>query len=262
MGGFLLSIACSADYKDRLFGIASRSLSGVERRDDRTPLEFLDGEYDVRRFGRLGLIGTVLSLSKMAWITCRKYSTSRPAPVDLSSRSHRPPRRTRHRRRHGLPSDRGLLCPCAALTYSSHRAGILDGHVRRRTCINSFRPVLQRDLVNLQLARLALWSLPVGFAVLLAGFVTSFLYGWNSLWAACWSLASAFCTYNLITTWVKSGLPGNAASDHLLIGIVFLLLGHGRRSCDGDQLSAELRRFYRSDHCIWWPIPISPSSGS
>jgi hypothetical protein len=34
----------------------------------------------------------------------------------------------------------------------------------------------------------------------------------------------AFCTYNLTATWLKSGLPGNAASDHLLIGVVFLFL--------------------------------------
>src|SRR5678809_606128 len=38
----------------RLFGIASRSLSVVERRDDWTPRKFLDGADDVGRFGRLG----------------------------------------------------------------------------------------------------------------------------------------------------------------------------------------------------------------
>src|SRR5437867_3475631 len=35
--------------------------------------------------------------------------------------------------------------------------------------------VLQKELANLQVSRLAIWSLPIGFAVLLAGFVTSSL---------------------------------------------------------------------------------------
>ena len=83
--------------------------------------------------------------------------------------------------------------------------------------------LLQKELANLRLARLTIVSLPVGFAVLLAGFVTS------SLWLemAVGSLlvvGVALCAYNLIATWVRSGLPGNAASDHLLIGIFFLLL--------------------------------------
>lgn len=83
--------------------------------------------------------------------------------------------------------------------------------------------LLQRNLANVQLARLALWSLPLGFAILLAGFLTSFLW-LEILVGALIIITVGLCTYNLITTWARSGLPGNAASDHLLIGIFFLLL--------------------------------------
>ena len=83
--------------------------------------------------------------------------------------------------------------------------------------------LLQRALVNPRVARLALWSLPVGFAVLLEGFVTSTLW-LEIVVGGGLVIGVGLCSYNLLLTWIKSGQPGNAASDHLLIGIVFLLL--------------------------------------
>jgi hypothetical protein len=83
--------------------------------------------------------------------------------------------------------------------------------------------LLQKQLASLQLARVTIWSVPIGCTVLLAGFVTSSL--WLEIIVGFLLVGGVgLCTYNLITTWVRSGLPGNAASDHLLIGIFFLLL--------------------------------------
>ncbi len=77
--------------------------------------------------------------------------------------------------------------------------------------------------MNADPVRFALGFIPVGFAGLLGGFVTS------SLWfelavGALLAIAIGMCTVHLIGSWVRSGSSGNAASDHLLIGIFFLLL--------------------------------------
>jgi hypothetical protein len=74
-----------------------------------------------------------------------------------------------------------------------------------------------------RMARVALWVLPAGFAVLLAGFLTSAV--WLQL-AVGWLLLTgiAFLLFHLVTAWVKAGSPGTAATDHLLIGAFFLLV--------------------------------------
>ena len=83
--------------------------------------------------------------------------------------------------------------------------------------------LLRKAPIDLPHMRLALWSLPIGFAALLCGFVTSSLRVELAV-GGLLVLGVGLCTYNLIGIWVRSGLPGNAASDHLLIGIFFLLL--------------------------------------
>ena len=73
------------------------------------------------------------------------------------------------------------------------------------------------------MARFALWVLPAGFAVLLAGFLTSTL--WLQL-AVGWLLltSTAFVLFHLVTMWINAGSHGTAATDHLLIGAFFLLV--------------------------------------
>ncbi len=85
-------------------------------------------------------------------------------------------------------------------------------------------PVLvQAPLASHPLARISLWFLPVGFAVLLGGFVTSSL--WLEIAVGGLLVAAvAVCTYDFLVSWIKSGAQGNAASDHLLIGVCFLFV--------------------------------------
>jgi hypothetical protein len=83
--------------------------------------------------------------------------------------------------------------------------------------------LLQRELAGPSLARFALGFVPVGLAALLAGFVTSSLrmelaVGFFLV------IAIGMCDFNLINTWIKSGSSGNVSSDHLLLGVFFLLL--------------------------------------
>jgi len=71
--------------------------------------------------------------------------------------------------------------------------------------------------------RYALWSLPVGFAVLLGAFLMSAL--WVEIAVGCLLVAGiGLCTVHLIRTWLGAGSPGTAATDHLLIGAFFLVL--------------------------------------
>jgi hypothetical protein len=83
--------------------------------------------------------------------------------------------------------------------------------------------LLQKELAWPSLAPLALSFLPLGLATLLAGFVTSSLR--FELAVGCFlAVAVGLCFFNLISTWIRSGSSGNAASDHLVIGVFFLLL--------------------------------------
>ena len=81
----------------------------------------------------------------------------------------------------------------------------------------------QRELANPRLTHFALGFVPLGLAALIAGFVTSSLrmelaVGFFLV------IAISLCAFNLFNTWIRSGSTGNAASDHLLIGVFFLLL--------------------------------------
>ncbi|HET9845971.1 MAG TPA: hypothetical protein VFQ02_09475 [Nitrospira sp.] len=90
--------------------------------------------------------------------------------------------------------------------------------------LHQILPVLTRaPLASHVLARISLWFLPVGFAVLISGFVLSSL--WLQIAVGGLLVAAVtLCTYDFLVGWIKSGSPGNAASDHLLIGACFLFL--------------------------------------
>lgn len=83
--------------------------------------------------------------------------------------------------------------------------------------------VLQRELVHLRMADIMLWAIPIGFAALLGGFVTSSLKFELAI-GGLLLIGVGICTYRLLKTWIRSEISGSAASDHLLIGIFFLML--------------------------------------
>ena len=85
-------------------------------------------------------------------------------------------------------------------------------------------PVLLRTPPALMsLSRFSLWSLPIGFAMLLGGFLTAAV--WLQLVVGCLLLISiALLFFCLVAAWLKAGSPGTAATDHLLMGAFFLLL--------------------------------------
>ena len=83
--------------------------------------------------------------------------------------------------------------------------------------------VLNAELYSLKLARFVMVALPAGFAVLIGGFITSSLHLELAI-GVLLILSIGLYAYNLLRTWLNSGHPGNAASDHLLLATFFLVL--------------------------------------
>lgn len=83
--------------------------------------------------------------------------------------------------------------------------------------------VLNTDLYSLKLARFVMVALPAGFVVLIGGFITSSLHLELAI-GGFLILSIGLYAYNLLRTWLRSGHPGNAASDHLLLATFFLVL--------------------------------------
>jgi hypothetical protein len=83
--------------------------------------------------------------------------------------------------------------------------------------------ILNAELYSPRLARLVMGLLPAGFAILIGGFITSSLR-LELVIGGLLVLSIGLYTYNLLRTWLGSGHPGNAASDHLMIATFFLVL--------------------------------------
>ena len=83
--------------------------------------------------------------------------------------------------------------------------------------------ILKTELYSPRLARLVMVLLPAGFTILIGGFITSSLHLELAI-GGLLVLSIGLYAYNLLRTWVGSGHPGNAASDHLLIATFFLVL--------------------------------------
>ena len=83
--------------------------------------------------------------------------------------------------------------------------------------------ILNAELYSPRLACLVMVVLPAGFAILIGGFITSSLRLELAI-GGLLILSIGLYAYNLLRTWVGSGHPGNAASDHLLIATFFLVL--------------------------------------
>jgi hypothetical protein len=91
------------------------------------------------------------------------------------------------------------------------------------TMHNLLPTVLQHRLYSARLARTVFFLLPVGVALLVAGFALSSLKT-ELLAGALVLLATALYAFNLFATWRGSAHTGNAASDHLLVATFFLVL--------------------------------------
>ena len=83
--------------------------------------------------------------------------------------------------------------------------------------------VLNAELYSPRLARIVMVALPAGFAGLIGGFITSSLRLELAI-GGLLVLSVGLYAYNLLRTWLSSGHPGNAASDHLMIATLFLVL--------------------------------------
>lgn len=83
--------------------------------------------------------------------------------------------------------------------------------------------ILHTELYSPRLARLAMGLLPAGFAILIGGFITSSLR-LELVIGALLVISIGLYAYNLLRTWMGSGRPGNAASDHLMVATFFLVL--------------------------------------
>ena len=83
--------------------------------------------------------------------------------------------------------------------------------------------VLNTELYSVKLARFVMVALPVGFAALIGGFITSSLRLELAI-GGLLILSIGLYAYNLLRTWLRSGHSGNAASDHLLLATFFLVL--------------------------------------
>jgi hypothetical protein len=83
--------------------------------------------------------------------------------------------------------------------------------------------ILNAGLYSPRLARLTMGLLPAGFVILIGGFITSSLR-LELVIGTLIVLSIGLYAYNLLRTWVDSGHPGNAASDHLLVATFFLVL--------------------------------------
>ena len=83
--------------------------------------------------------------------------------------------------------------------------------------------VLNVELYSQNLARFVMVALPVGFVLLIGGFMTSSLHLELAI-GMLLILSIGLYAYNLLRTWAGSGQSGNAASDHLLVATFFLVL--------------------------------------
>lgn len=76
------------------------------------------------------------------------------------------------------------------------------------------------------MARLTFFVMPAGIAILLAGFFLTNL--WTQIVGGGVLIVGALVfTYNIVRTWVAAGKPSSAASNHLMVATMFLVLSIG-----------------------------------
>ncbi len=91
------------------------------------------------------------------------------------------------------------------------------------TMHNLFPTVVNAPLHSPRLARVTFFVMPAGIAILIAGFLLTSL--WTQIVAGGLLIAGAVLfAYNITRTWMAAGKPGDVASNHLMVGTMFLVL--------------------------------------
>jgi hypothetical protein len=169
------------------------------------------------------VIGTVASIATVAWQYARQSSTEPASPSWLY--------------RFSLIALLGGLAGGVAMAFQFmpeyyahtrllHLHLILLGFVTTAMIGATHRLlpiILNAELYSPRLARLVMGLIPAGFVILIGGFITSSLR-LELVIGVLIVLSISIYAYNLLRTWVESGHPGNASSDHLLVATFFLVL--------------------------------------
>jgi hypothetical protein len=169
------------------------------------------------------VIGTVASIATVAWQYVRQSSTEPASPSWLY--------------RFSLIALLGGLAGGVAMAFQFmpeyyahtrllHLHLILLGFVTTAMIGATHRLlpiILNAELYSPRLARLVMGLIPAGFVILIGGFITSSLR-LELVIGVLIVLSISIYAYNLLRTWVESGHPGNASSDHLLVATFFLVL--------------------------------------
>ena len=219
IGGLLVFIARCSDRKDA----HAQSRTALFLTWNGATAALLLGLWlgDMTIIGLAGLLltATVLSLSKTAWIHFGKAAgvgvMYRIALAALLG---------------GLAAGMAMAFRLTDGFYAHARLGHI--HLIVLGCLTLSFIVALHQLIPLLLrtpfvlgpiTRFSLWLFPAGFAVLLGAFLMSVV--WVQIAVGCVLVASiTLCTVHLVATWLKAGSPGTAATDHLLMGTIFLLL--------------------------------------
>jgi hypothetical protein len=219
IGGLLVFIARCSDRKDA----HAQSRAALFLTWNGATAALLLGLWlgDMTIIGLAGLLltATVLSLSKTAWIHFGKAAgvgvMYRIALAALLG---------------GLAAGMAMAFRLTDGFYAHARLGHI--HLIVLGCLtlsfivalHQLMPLLLRTPFVLNpITRFSLWLFPAGFAVLLGAFLMSVV--WVQIAVGCVLVASiTLCTIHLVATWMKAGSPGTAATDHLLMGTIFLLL--------------------------------------
>jgi hypothetical protein len=223
IGALLVSLARFSDRKDAhahshsaLFVTFNGATAGLL-------LSFWLGNMTFAGLAGLLLTGTVLSLTKTAWIHVGEALPQPPGAGWM----------------YRVALVALLVGLAAGLSMAFHLTDGYYAHARLAhihlivlgfltvaftVALHQLLPtLLQKPLALGTMTRFALWSLPAGFALLLGAFLMSAV--WLEIGVGCLLVASVtLCTVNLLTAWLKAGSPGTAATEHLLIGAFFLVL--------------------------------------
>jgi hypothetical protein len=218
LGAFLLSIAHASDRGE----IYAQPRPALFLTLNGATAALLLGFWvaDMRIVGVAGLImaGSILPLSKTAWIHVGQRSAGGLYRIALTALFA------------GLAAGLAMAFRLTDAYYAHARLAhihlIVVGCFTLTFIVALYQliPVLLRTPPVLSsLAKLALWSLVADFAVLMGAFLLGAV--WLQIAVGCLLLATiAFCTFHLVGAWLKAGSPRTAATDHLLIGMFFLLL--------------------------------------
>jgi hypothetical protein len=223
IAGLLLSLARVSDRKEAYAQSRSALFLTFNAATAGLLLSFWLGNMTIAGLAGLVLTGSVLPLMKTAWIHFGE-ALRQPTGAAWIYRST-------------LISLLGGLV--AGIAMALHFTDGLYAHARLAhihliilgfvtvgfiVALHQLLPaLLEKPLTFAPITRFAFWFLPAGFLVLLGAFLLSAV--WLQIAVGCLLLASlAWCTVNLLSTWLKAGSPGTAATDHLLMGAFFLVL--------------------------------------